>query len=262
MGDPGEDLFVTAGLCLTSVEIGKHVEHLAAVGARHTGRVIQEKNGVFSGAKLHPLMFAREETGTPQVRKQRLHLAAALADHDDEVRQILVGAAEPVGEPRAHRGTTRELMTGLHEGHGGAVIDLLGDHRFDETDFVGHRAGVAQLIGNPQAVLLVSVAGEIEDRGSDRQTRLAGGHAGEALITAHTRRQLFVVELFEAGFMVEGVELRGRAFLEEVDDAFGLGRKMAPDLFRSEQLAKGGAAKQAEPAGTRSFEEPTAVDVE
>ena len=52
--------------------------------------------------------------------------------------------------------------------------------------------------------------------------RLIGRHAGEALCAANGLREFFAMPRSKAGFVIEKVELRRRARLEQVDDATGL----------------------------------------
>ena len=85
-------------------------------------------------------------------------------------------------------------------------------------------AGVGQQFAEPGAAL--SVLGELEDGGCDRQGLLARGHPGDPLAIADGRREVFVEALAEDGFVVEEVEVGRTAGLEETDDAFGFRREM------------------------------------
>ena len=67
---------------------------------------------------------------------------------------------------------------------------------------------------------------ELEDGWRGGKLRLVSRHAGEALAHADGFRQLRAVQLCEVRLVVEQIELRRRAVLEEVDDALGLGRKV------------------------------------
>ena len=60
------------------------------------------------------------------------------------------------------------------------MVDRLGVHRFDDADVVGDGLHVRQQVADPGAVLAAAAAGP--HRGDDGELRLAGGHAGEALV--------------------------------------------------------------------------------
>jgi len=53
----------------------------------------------------------------------------------------------------------------------------------------------------------------------DREAILCRRHAGQPLTHADRRRQLLAAAIAQAGLVVEQVELRRRAGLEEIDDA-------------------------------------------
>ena len=72
----------------------------------------------------------------------------------------------------------------------------------------------------------ISAAIELEDRRRGGKLRLVGRHAGEPLAHADRIRQLRAAQLREVRLVVEQIELRGRAVLEQVDDALGLGREV------------------------------------
>ena len=55
---------------------------------------------------------------------------------------------------------------------------------------------------------------------------MRGGHAGEALAVADRFGQILPLELEEAGLVVEKLDLRGAAGLEQVDDPLRFGREV------------------------------------
>ena len=97
---------------------------------------------------------------------------------------------------------------------------------------------------------------ELEDGRRDRETRLAGGHGGEALAFADGFRKVLVEPVLHLRFVVEEVKLRGRADHVEVDGALGFRSKVRQagesaaggcgvGFFFAEQRSEGGDAKAA-----------------
>ena len=104
-------------------------------------------------------------------------------------------------------------MSGLHERHARIVVDRLGVHRAHDGDVVGNGSDVRKQFGDLRAALPMTL--ELE----------AGSHAveglshelGDALSLGETLRHGLAVHLDQPGFVVEQIELRGRAGLEQVD---------------------------------------------
>ena len=65
---------------------------------------------------------------------------AGLVEHDHEAGQVLVLAAQAVGDPRAEAGVAAEDPAGVHHQHRRAVDRRLGVHRVDERDVVDARS--------------------------------------------------------------------------------------------------------------------------
>ena len=117
-----------------------------------------------------------------------------------------------------------ELKSGLAKRDSGIVVDLLGLHRLDDGDVVDDFGGVRQQLAEPGT--LFAVLRELEDGRRSGKFGLKGTHAGEALAHADRFRQIGAALFRESRFVVEQIELGGRAVLEEIDDAFGGGRKV------------------------------------
>ena len=62
----------------------------------------------------------------------------------DKRRQVFIGTAKTIGNPRTKAGSARELCSGLHEGNRRVVIDGLGMQRFHETQRIGNFGDVRQ----------------------------------------------------------------------------------------------------------------------
>jgi hypothetical protein len=149
-----------------------------------------------------------------------------LADHHDERWQVFIHAAEAVAHPSPERRPAGQLVAGLEKRHAGLVVDLLGEDRVDHADILRAARGVRVELGNPEAVLVIVVFFELENRGRDRQAGLARGHASDALVAAHGFRKVFVELVVELWLVVEEIHLRRATVLEEVDDPLGLRREV------------------------------------
>ena len=116
------------------------------------------------------------------------------------------------------------LRAGVDEGDAGIVVDRLGVHRADDADLVGDLRGVRQQVADPLAALAA-----LFERGeafADGEIFLAGGHAGDALALADGVGQILAVDFVEPGLVVEEIDVRGTAGLEQIDDALRLGREV------------------------------------
>ena len=98
-------------------------------------------------------------------------------------------------------------------------------------------AVMRQQLAEPGAGL--AVLGELEVRAGERDRRLLGRHAGEALAAADVVGQLLAVLLVEQRLVVEEVLLGGAAGLEEVDDALDARREVAGRELRRQRLRRG-----------------------
>ena len=98
--------------------------------------IAREKDRLAVILTLHALIDARQKATGPD-RLAGIGIFAATGQHD-EAGQILVIRAQPVIHPRADAWTAFELAAGLEHQLRGRVIELLGPHAFDETEFVNH----------------------------------------------------------------------------------------------------------------------------
>ena len=67
---------------------------------------------------------------------------------DDKARQVVRLRAQAVKQPRAHARPALDDGAGVHEGVGRVVVDLLGVHRADDAQVVGHAGDVREQVGN------------------------------------------------------------------------------------------------------------------
>ena len=96
--------------------------------------------------------------------------------------------------------------------------------RADDGDVIGDARGVGQQVADPLAA--VSALFEGGEAFANGEVFLAGGHAGQALALADGVGEILAVDLLQLRLVVEEVDVRGAAGLEEIDDAFRLGREM------------------------------------
>src|SRR5207237_2656373 len=134
---------------------------------------------------------------------------AALRDHNDKGRQVLILAAQAVTEPGAEAGAAWLLMARLNVGDGRVVVDRLGVHRLDDGDVVHDRAHVRQQLADPSAT--VTTRNKVKRGGHARKRLLKRRHAGHALAHAHGAGQFGAVVLAELRLVVEQVDVRGAA---------------------------------------------------
>jgi hypothetical protein len=88
---------------------------------------------------------------------------------------------------------------------------------------------------------------ELENGGRERKSLLAGGHAREAFaLLFEPVLEVFLEAGSQAGFVIEKVQLRGRADERDINGAFGFWGD-APDAFRGGialRISKGAGAEQ------------------
>ena len=104
------------------------------------------------------------------------------------------------------------------------MVDRLGVQRLDEAEVVGDRGGVRQQFADPRAALAVLLELELARR--DRERLLRRGHAGEPLPLADRIGQLLREEILQLRLVIEQIDLRRAAGLEEIDDALGFGSEV------------------------------------
>src|SRR5205085_5955795 len=126
---------------------------------------------------------------------------AAAAGENNKGGKILVGTSEAVGDPRAHGGASRLLISGSKKSHCRIMIDRFGKHGANESDFVGNPSDVREHAaqfdaGSAVALKLVG--------GSDAfKNRLAGGHTSDALTAADAGREFLAAHLGELRLWIE-----------------------------------------------------------
>ncbi len=195
-------------------------------GRSKPGRIREIQHRIAAAAQLDALIPRRQEARSPEAIRQRLPAVAraVLRHHHDKAGQILVLAAQTVRHPRAQARPARELEAGLRERDRGIVIDLLRVHRLDEAEVVHDLRRVRQELADPGARL--AVLRELEARRDHRELGLRRRHGGEPLALADGVRKVVAAPLLELRLVVEHLDLRRPARLEEIDDALGLRREV------------------------------------
>ena len=118
----------------------------------------------------------------------------------------------------AHRRPARPRRAGEEQQLGRGVVELVGVHRVDEAQLVGHVGQVRHGVGEPDARL--AVLGELPPRA--QQLGRAGGE-GEALALGELVGARLAVALDQLRLVVEQIEVRRRAGQVDVDHPLGLG---------------------------------------
>ena len=174
-------------------------------------------------------MARRQEPGPPEAFEEALVgiLATPVGDEDDERGKILRLAPQAVRQPRPQRGSSGLLRAGLDEGDRRVVIDRLGVHRTDETDPVDLAGGMGEQFADPSPV--AASLDKAELWGDDRKTRLPARHASETLPLPDRVGELLTVKLPQPGLVVEELEMRRPARLEQINDPFRPRRGMRRD---------------------------------
>ncbi len=223
LGDARFDFGVEFGGERQLVEGADLLEHGPPAALADAVGVGEVKNGVVARGETHALVPRVEEAVAPQPRVDRL--VGLLARHQhDEVGQVAVHRSQAVADPRPERRPAGNLRAGLEKGHRRVVVDGLGPHRFDEAQVIDDARGVREQAADGRARL--AVLRELEMRAGQRQDGLVCAHGGEALLAADLGRQRLAVLLAQPRLVIEEVQVGRPAAHEQVDDAFGLGRKM------------------------------------
>ena len=111
-------------------------------GRLDTRRIGKKQHRIAMRTALHSLIDRRQESRTPQALAAAGKLAAG--KQHDEAGQILILAAQPVRRPAADRCVTQILVARVQQQLGRRVVELVGVHRAQEADLVGHFLEVRQ----------------------------------------------------------------------------------------------------------------------
>ena len=212
LGDAGDRLRIAELLVGPLIDAGDRVDHVAAKLAADARRVGKKQHRLAVRAALHALIHRRQEAGAPQALAAAGKLAAG--NQHDEAGQILILAAQPVRRPTADRGVAEVLIARVQQQFGGRVVELVGVHRADEADLVGHFLKVRKPIGNPEPRLA-----DLTKRIDGPQQLRHAADEGEALAFEKLLRAILAVERFQLRLVLEQLELAGRAGQVQINDA-------------------------------------------
>jgi hypothetical protein len=126
-----------------------------AIGALTPAGSLRNSTGSEPLRSLQPWCWLGRKPLPQKRADERLHVAEALRDQHDEGRQVRVGAAEAVADPRAERRPARLLVAGLEERDARLVVDRVGVHRVHEAQLVAMApvCGISSLIQTPSSRL-------------------------------------------------------------------------------------------------------------
>ena len=136
----------------------------------------------------------------------------------------MVLRAETVARPSPHAGITGQLIPRVHVGDRGVVVDRLGVQAFYDADVVRNRLNIGQQIADPGAMFAAALAGH--QWRHDRERALVARHAGDALRAFDRGGQVKPGVPVQHGFIVEEIDVREAAALEQAEHALRLGREM------------------------------------
>ncbi len=134
--DARRDLRIAIGLLGDVVQLAERVEHRrGGAPASMPVRIREEQNRIAGSAEPHALIFRRQKPARPEPRKQRLIAIQRirLRNQHDERGKILIFAAEPIADPRAHARAARLHKAGLDESNRRIVIDRVGIDGLDDA---------------------------------------------------------------------------------------------------------------------------------
>ena len=146
--------------------------------------------------------------------------------HHEVVRQIFIGTAQPVAQPRAEAGPAGDLATGLDVGNRRIMIDRLGKRRVHHAQLLGHGGSVRQQLAHPKAVGVIFVFGKFIFRWANRQRLLARGHARDALAITHLLGQILAVHCLHLRFVIPQIKMARATTHKEINHTLRLGHMM------------------------------------
>ena len=141
LGHAIESLGVPGLLLSLGVEFRQVVQHAPSQVAREPRRVAQVQHAVAGIPQLHSLVPGRQKPRAPVMVVEGL-VAPPLEPGDEHkvIGQVGVLASQAIAGPCPKAGAAGQLVPGEQAGHGRGVVDLVGEHRFDEAEFVGDLA--------------------------------------------------------------------------------------------------------------------------
>ena len=229
-GDAGFDFRIAHSFIAVAVEFLDRFDEGSLLSEIDSARTADIVDRVARRAELNALVAARQEAGSPLTRRNRLRVAAADTRQHNEAGQVVGLAAQAVVDPRTHARPAVDRRAGIHERVSRVVINLLGQHRPDDADVVGHLRVPRQKVADQLPALAIlfklrQVALNFKDRVLKLSDRLAlRERCGHRL----------PVHFVEFWFVIERLQMRRSSGHTEEDDAFGFRLKVRqPGLTRN-----------------------------
>ncbi len=178
VGDARRDLWISHLRALELVEARQAIERTPLGLAIEPGRCVDVEDRIASWPKHDPRVGGRQEATAPQRFAAGERTARV---HDHVARQIIVGAAQAIVQPRAHRRVPLQVVARLHHELTGVMVELRRVQRVDEADFVGVPCQIGQQVRQHHAALPV---------GRERSARIGSQQHGRVLLN---ERETFAV---------------------------------------------------------------------
>src|SRR5258708_8440970 len=186
---------------MRAVEVAQQVQRapprlgIYAVGVR------EEKHWIALGTELHALIERGKEAAAP-AGFSTVGLVQAGKEHHKS-RQVGAFAADAISQPRAHAGTSQDLVAGVHENLAGGVVELRGLQRFDNGDVMHDGREMRQQVRKLCTALAVPRKGV--RRAQELRRSL---NKREALALDDVLRNRLAVVSIERGLVIEPFHLR------------------------------------------------------
>jgi len=215
--DPGGDFRIADIGQFHPVEFLHRVDHRTTKVRRHAFGIGQKQHRVALAAELHTLVDRGQKAATPTTVAGTENLAG---DQHDEAGQVVVRAADAIVDPRTDAGSAEQVEAGERLELRRRVVELVGVQRVDQAEFVGDTLQVGQQVGQAQSGLAAMREREVGGVGRAEEGG-AFADEGELLALEHLLRTKFLVAAAQFGFLVEQIQMRGRADHVDVDHALG-----------------------------------------
>ncbi len=218
-GNAAGNLRVAHFLVTGFIQIAQGLQPLPLQMLRNALRSLEIQDRLPRLAEQHAGVGGRQETALVQGRS-----AAGTPPRGEHnvSREIPRFAAEPVGDPRAHRRHAKARDPALHHQLTGMMIELLAVHASHHQQIVRHRAQMRQDIAELHPALPVLLELPI----AAHQHRRVGLNERETRLVQNRLRQALPVHLLQLWLRIEEIQLRRRARHEDRDAGIGVRLEM------------------------------------
>ena len=264
LADARLDLRISKLVEVLAIELVETIEGKATALAVHPLGIRQIQHRISFVSEFDPLMLRWQKASSPKPVVQRLIVGPAGSKRRqyDVGRQIFVLTSQSIANPRTDARSTGKLGACLAEGDRRVVVDRFGVHRSDLAPVVCKASHLGHEFAEPHAGFAVLC--ELEHRRSDWKFALTGGHGREPLSLANRFGKILPASVFQLGFRIEKIDLRGCPGLKQINDPLGLGRMMdsaAEGLLGARLAASEGHHGREPKTPCRAFQKGLAVDL-